>query len=339
MGKADPWAWPGWPAALEQELQGAGGSVHWRRLRDALVAHYLQSQAPALDDTVLGHCALACIPEAYLSNDDCYVRLPSARGSKRSAIGIDCDDNGKKTKGTAKVKNCQEGPEGVGHRVASTSFRVHVGGLLFSLDEGAIQKHFEKCGIVLNVELLKLKDGKSRGIAFVEFETSLGLDAALQLDGDECGGRELKISKAQSAGKREGTEASKGKGKGNEKGKRKDRDADSKGKGKSKEKGDSSVPHSSEREFEVFIGGLPFGTSQEQIKKDFEAMGETNRFHLPLNEEGGHTGIAFVNYVTREAMEKALEFDSTEYGGVWIRVQRAGIDRSKGKGKGKESSA
>merc|ERR1712194_88627 len=97
--------------------------------------------------------------------------------------------------------------------------------------------------------------------------------------------------------------------------------------GKAKGKGDSRP--SSMRQFEVFVGGLPYAVSEDLIREDFGVFGETDRFHIPLGDDGGHTGIAFISYLTWEGMEKALAFNDTEYAGVWIRVQRAGdtVDR------------
>merc|ERR1711937_407509 len=97
-----------------------------------------------------------------------------------------------------------------------------------------------------------------------------------------------------------------------------------KGKDKGKGKGNS--------EFEVFVGGLPFETEETTLRKDFAECGEIESFRMPLNEEGKARGIAFITYKNKEAVDKALAFDGTDYGGRFLKVNKAG----EGKGKGKD---
>lgn len=71
--------WAGWKRALDDELEAAGGSMPWKRLRDALAACAKKNgQANGDGEDALGYQALASIPEEYLSNKDELVRLPSA---------------------------------------------------------------------------------------------------------------------------------------------------------------------------------------------------------------------------------------------------------------------
>merc|ERR1712232_1004981 len=97
--------------------------------------------------------------------------------------------------------------------------------------------------------------------------------------------------------------------------------------GKGKEKGN--------RENEVFVGGLPFETEEAVLKKDFEECGEVESLRMPLNDEGKCRGIAFIVFKSKEGVEKALDFDGKEYGGRWLKVQRAGEGKGDGKAKGK----
>merc|ERR1719413_240312 len=109
-----------------------------------------------------------------------------------------------------------------------------------------------------------------------------------------------------------------GKGKGDGKGKD----------GKGKDRDDSNT---------VFVGGVPFSVTEEQLKKDFEECGEVISLRLPMRDDGTPRGIAFVKYKDEEGVKKALEFNETDYGGRWISVRKAGDDKGKGKdGKGKD---
>lgn len=329
--------WSGWPAALREELQAAGGVMPWRRLRDALVARYRAAEAGSAadgDHAWVGWCALASIPASFLSREDALVRLPTAEGPEPAA------KRRRATDGAATPKAPSATHEESGPTVSAREHKAHVGGLPFAATEGEISKFFAGCGEVSQCDLLYTHEGKSRGIAFLTFASRASLDAALRLSDSEFGGRPIKVSEAVGAGKRDG--AGKGKGKSKDKGRDKSGNDKSNGKGKAKSRDrfDVSVsggkgPGIENREFEVFVGGLPYSVPAETIEKDFRDCGETGRFHIPLNEDGAHKGIAFINYLAREGMEKALGFNDQEYGGVWIRVQKADAPRSQGGGKPK----
>merc|ERR1711937_433703 len=106
------------------------------------------------------------------------------------------------------------------------------------------------------------------------------------------------------------------------------------GEGKSKGKGN--------KEFEIFIGGLPFSTTEDVLRKDFAECGEIVAFRMPLNDEGNARGIAFIEYADNESVEKALKFNGDDYGGRTLSVRKSSDpppakgDKGKGKdGKGK----
>merc|ERR1711937_890740 len=111
-----------------------------------------------------------------------------------------------------------------------------------------------------------------------------------------------------------------------------------KGKGKGKDKGKDKGKGKGNSEFEVFVGGLPFETEEATLRKDFAECGEIENLRLPLNEEGKPRGIAFITYKNKEAVDKALAFDGTDYGGRTLKVNKAGEGGKgkDGKGKGKK---
>jgi RNA recognition motif-containing protein len=191
---------------------------------------------------------------------------------------------------------------------------VFVGGLPFSTTEEVLKKDFTECGEIVNFRMPLNDEGNARGIAFIEYANAEGVEKALKFNETEYGGRWLSVRKSG--------DDSKGKGKGK----------DDKGKGKGN------------KEFEVFVGGLPFATTEEGLKKDFAECGEIVNFRLPLNDEGKARGIAFIEYKDKEACEKALKFNETDYGGRSLSVKMSGDDskgkgkdgKDKGKGKGKK---
>merc|ERR1712135_128747 len=97
--------------------------------------------------------------------------------------------------------------------------KVFVGGLPFSIEEDVLRKDFEECGPVTEIKLLKdAETGRSRGIAFITFATKEGVKKALEFDGDDYGGRNIKVNLATSKGDGKGKGKDKGKGKGKSKG-------------------------------------------------------------------------------------------------------------------------
>ncbi|CAE7671622.1 unnamed protein product, partial [Symbiodinium pilosum] len=147
-------------------------------------------------------------------------------------------------------------------------------------------------------------------IAFIQYKTKEGVEAALKYNGDDYGGRTLKVNLASDKG-------SKGKGKDKGKGKGKD-----KGKGKSDQNNDLTV----------HVKGLAWTLDEETIKTDFEECGELVSCRVPKNEEGNLKGFAFIEFKDEEAVKKALEFNETDYNGRRIYVSKAS-EGPKGKGK------
>merc|ERR1711957_559742 len=85
------------------------------------------------------------------------------------------------------------------------------------------------------------------------------------------------------------------------------------------------------------MGGLPFAATEETLTKDFSECGELVSLNLPLNEEGGIKGFAFIKYASKGGMDKAMAFNETDYGGWTIYCSDASIKpEGKGKSKGKD---
>ena len=76
--------------------------------------------------------------------------------------------------------------------------KVYVGNLPYRITEEELSAHFEDCGSIQDIILIKDREtGRSKGFGFVEFESEDQAEAATKLDGQECGGRPLKISIAK----------------------------------------------------------------------------------------------------------------------------------------------
>eukprot|EP00811_Abedinium_folium_P033794 NODE_672_length_2849_cov_3.641440.p1 GENE.NODE_672_length_2849_cov_3.641440~~NODE_672_length_2849_cov_3.641440.p1 ORF type:complete len:847 (-),score=284.11 NODE_672_length_2849_cov_3.641440:309-2762(-) len=187
---------------------------------------------------------------------------------------------------------------------------VFVGSLPFSCEEAALRKDFGECGEITKLHFPMNDEGRPRGIAFITYASTKGVEAALAFNNTDYGGRFIKVNRAG------------------------DRPPKGEGKGKKGEKGDKGGGGNND-ELTAFVAGLPFDTDEGTLRKDFEECGEIVRIGLPLNDEGRPRGIAFIQFSTKEGVEKAIKFHDTEYGGRWIRVSCA-ADRGGKDGKGKD---
>lgn len=76
--------------------------------------------------------------------------------------------------------------------------RIYVGNLPFSADEAAVRQLFEQHGTVESVALINDREtGRPRGFGFVEMPRSDAARAIQSLNGQDMGGRALKVNEAQ----------------------------------------------------------------------------------------------------------------------------------------------
>merc|ERR1712003_606038 len=109
--------------------------------------------------------------------------------------------------------------------------------------------------------------------------------------------------------------------------------------GKAKGKGKDGKGN---KEFEVFVGGLPFSATEDALKEKFAECGEIANFRMPLNDEGQPRGIAFIEFKDKDACDKALKLNESDMDGRWLSVKMSGDgkgnDKDGKKGKGKSPS-
>jgi cold-inducible RNA-binding protein len=79
---------------------------------------------------------------------------------------------------------------------------VFIGNLPFSTQKSELQEVFEKFGSITEIHIpVDRQTGKSRGFAFVTFETEEASQEALNMNGQEMNGRTIKVHMAH--GKKE----------------------------------------------------------------------------------------------------------------------------------------
>lgn len=111
-------------------------------------------------------------------------------------------------KGDGKGKKGGRGPKGGEGKGGSGSWsdpklRVFVHNLDPSCDEALLRRDFSECGELADVYIPTDKaTGSGKGFAFITFRTSAGMEAALEYDGTDYGGKTLKVKRALEKGQK-----------------------------------------------------------------------------------------------------------------------------------------
>ncbi|OGK20274.1 hypothetical protein A3C23_04950 [Candidatus Roizmanbacteria bacterium RIFCSPHIGHO2_02_FULL_37_13b] len=78
------------------------------------------------------------------------------------------------------------------------SQKLYVGNLLYESTEEELKEYFGQAGAVLGVNIIRFRDGKSKGFAFVEMENEEGAKKAIdEMNGKEYKGRTLVVAQAR----------------------------------------------------------------------------------------------------------------------------------------------
>lgn len=87
-----------------------------------------------------------------------------------------------------------------------------------------------------------------------------------------------------------------------------------------------------EKEMKLFVGNLPFSSSEDDLRDVFEAHGEVTDVFIPKDRESGRPrGFAFVTFANSEDGQKAIEAaDGEEIDGRNMRVSEAEERRDRG---------
>jgi RNA recognition motif-containing protein len=76
--------------------------------------------------------------------------------------------------------------------------KIYVGNLPFSATDEEVRQLFEQHGSVLSVNLISDREtGRPRGFGFVEMEDDDATSAISALDGQDFGGRSLRVNEAR----------------------------------------------------------------------------------------------------------------------------------------------
>lgn len=146
--------------------------------------------------------------------------------------------------------------------------RLYFGNIPFDKTEDDVQKLFQECGQITELKIIR-RDHVSQGYGFITFSTKEAVDAALQKNGQEVGGRSMKVNYAA---KRDPTVA--------------------------------GAPADTNR---LFVKGLLPETTEENIKEAFAAHGVVTAVKFIKDHNTGESrGFAFVDFETQQQAQAAL---------------------------------
>ena len=88
----------------------------------------------------------------------------------------------------------------------------------------------------------------------------------------------------------------------------------------------------------IYIGNMPYETTEEQVRQAFESYGEVTSVNLIMDRETGRPkGFGFVEMASDEAGQAAIDgLNSSEMNGrsINVNVARPRVERGGGGGRG-----
>jgi RNA recognition motif-containing protein len=80
----------------------------------------------------------------------------------------------------------------------------------------------------------------------------------------------------------------------------------------------------------IFVGGMPFGYTEDMIREYWEYCGPIETLDMMVFPDTGRfKGIAFITFATQEAYQSALGYDGTDCDGQILKVQKCKADGKK----------
>ena len=84
----------------------------------------------------------------------------------------------------------------------------------------------------------------------------------------------------------------------------------------------------------LFVGGLPHGASEDELRAIVEAHGEVRKVDIAKDKEGNPRGFAFVVFADPDEGRAAIKaLNGTELGGRKLRFEESNSDGGRGRGR------
>lgn len=161
---------------------------------------------------------------------------------------------------------------------------IFVGNLAWDAKEQDIIDFFKSCGSILQVRMIiDKKTGRSRGIAYVEFENADNVDSALQKKGRDLLGRPINIDKANS------------------------------------NPASTNISQSDPTPV-LFVGNLSYSTTESKLSQAFSKYGTVMLTRIPTGPDHKSKGFGYVQFKSTEHAKAAMEAPRFELDGRKLRL-------------------
>lgn len=85
-----------------------------------------------------------------------------------------------------------------GKLIMSNQSKAYVGNISYNTTEENLQDFFSDCGEITEIKVISdYETGRSKGFAFVTFDSEDSLNSAIEKSGQDLDGRTIKVNKAQ----------------------------------------------------------------------------------------------------------------------------------------------
>ncbi|XP_031111264.1 nucleolin 1-like isoform X3 [Ipomoea triloba] len=179
---------------------------------------------------------------------------------------------------------------------------LFMGNLSWSIVQADVENFFKDCGEVKDVRFASHRDGMFKGYGHVEFTTSEAAAKALELNGQQLLGREVRLGLAKERG---AYTLNSGEF---------DNSFQKQGRGG----GESTI---------VFVKGFDKNDIEDKIRSALEdhfgSCGEIKGIRIPTDPEGCIKGMAYIEFTDSDAMNKALELNNSQIGNNTLYVDDA----------------
>lgn len=168
----------------------------------------------------------------------------------------------------------------------------------FQSEQDSIQAAFEQYGTIKEVRInMDRMSGKSKGSAFVEFETSEAANAALEFSGQEIDGKEITVEIANQ--RKQFTPGDRAQG------------------------GFRGGAPSGPATKVLFVGNLNYDTTAESLRDAFSEIENLSDVRVMYGQDGQSRGFGYIEFNSAEEATKALEYNGTNVDGRSIKLDYA----------------
>lgn len=180
----------------------------------------------------------------------------------------------------------------------SDSTTIFVGGLPYDKTEKDIRAFFAKCGEIESVRIPTFPDsGRPRGLAFITFVDASSVKSALAYNEKDFGGRYIIVKESDGRAPGGKKEAEK------------------------KEFKPFQVSEKPEGCKTVFVGGLSFSATEDDLRATFDSCGTIVNARIAWDRDQDRSkGFGYVDFEEDDAVESAVKLTGTTVAGRSIRV-------------------